>query len=310
MTLKDPLEWNESDDRRSPRADPASAFVVRLASYEGPIDLLLELARAQRVDLAEISILQLVDQFIAFVREANRLSLSLAADYLVMAAWLAYLKSRLLVPKQVEEGAHDPEDLAARLTFRLQQLSAMRTAADTLFQRPRLGLQRFSSPKAGAVEIHKKVSVQASLFELLKAYGAIQARRDARHRAVPKLEVPFTMEIAIQKLAGILPGIQDMRWTSLRSFLPPDLASPFERRSATASYFGAILELAKQGVVVLSQVGEHEEILLKPHDIGRLERLRATLVDTDDTEVWDLKGELDQAESQSEVSNEFDSSAG
>ena len=157
-------DWNDAEPTRADGDAGAGAFVLQLDGYEGPIDVLLELARSQKVDLAEISILQLVDQFLAFVREAKRLNLSLAADYLVMAAWLAYLKSRLLVPKQIEEGEDDPEDLAALLTFRLQQLSAMRQAADDLLEMPRLGLQRFATKRVSAVEIRKKVNMQASLL--------------------------------------------------------------------------------------------------------------------------------------------------
>lgn len=292
-------DWNDAEPTRADGDAGAGAFVLQLDGYEGPIDVLLELARSQKVDLAEISILQLVDQFLAFVREAKRLNLSLAADYLVMAAWLAYLKSRLLVPKQIEEGEDDPEDLAALLTFRLQQLSAMRQAADDLLEMPRLGLQRFATKRVSAVEIRKKVNMQASLFDLLKAYAAIQARRDGRRRAVPKVEVPFTMEAAVKRLARVLPGLENISWTSLKSFLPPDLATPFERRSATASYFGAVLELAKQGIVTLSQSGAHEDVMLKAQDLDRLDRVNAADVSGDeDTQVWDLKGELDQAEGQ------------
>lgn len=298
MTNPDHDDWSDADTAGAEGDGGGGTFVLQLDGYEGPIDVLLELARSQKVDLAEISILQLVDQFLGFVREAKRLNLSLAADYLVMAAWLAYLKSRLLVPKNVEEGEDDPEDLAALLTFRLQQLSAMRQAADDLLEMPRLGLQRFATKRVTAVEIRKKVNMQASLFDLLKAYAAIQARREGRRRAVPKVEVPFTMEAAVKRLARVLPGLENLSWTSLKSFLPPDLATPFERRSATASYFGAVLELAKQGIVTLSQSGAHEDLMLKAQDLDRLDRVSAADAAGEDTDVWDLKGEIDQAEDQ------------
>ena len=141
------------------------------------------------------------------------------------------------MPKQIEEGEDDPEDLAALLTFRLQQLSAMRQAADDLLEMPRLGLQRFATKRVSAVEIRKKVNMQASLFDLLKAYAAIQARRDGRRRAVPKVEVPFTMEAAVKRLARVLPGLENISWDQFEK-LPPQT---WQRRSNVAPPPPAIL---------------------------------------------------------------------
>ena len=298
------LEWGDAPERREVGDSP---LVLRLEGYEGPIDVLLELARQQKVDLAEISILQLVDQFLAFVREAKKRHLALAADYLVMAAWLAYLKSRLLVPKVGDGEEDDPEDLAALLTFRLQQLSAMREAAAKLVDLPRLGLQRFSSPRLTAVEVRRKINVEASLYDLLNAYGHVQARRDSRRRAVPKVDIAHTMESAMRRLSRILPGMAGISWTSLSSFLPRDLNNAFEVRSATASTFGAALELAKQGIVNLAQDSSFADIMMKPKDLSRMDRVVANLPPVSagdaglegDDQAWDLAGELDQAQERS-----------
>ncbi|MCW2388910.1 segregation and condensation protein A [Sphingobium sp. B1D7B] len=237
-------EWMEPVRRL-----PGDAILtVSVESWEGPLDLLLALARTQKVDLREISILALVEQYLRFIEEAAELRLELAADYLVMAAWLAYLKSGLLLPKEAQPEP-SPEELALRLHLRLQRLEAMREAGARLMARDRLGRDVF--PRAAPEGLHRPRAIvwQASLFDIIQAYGQVKARTAPRIHIVHRRPV-MTLDEAIERVSRLI-GME-LDWAELGRFLP-ETADPQLRRSALASSFVAALELARLGRVELRQ---------------------------------------------------------
>jgi len=226
-------------------------LILALDSWEGPLDLLLDLARRQKVDLLAISILDLVDQYIAYIAGAQTLKLEVAADYLVMAAWLAYLKSSLLLPREEQEEP-SPEDLAMRLQWRLQRLDAMREAAARLMARDRLGRDTFPRGAPEGLAVDRRALWQCSVFDLIAAYGQVKARNAPVVHMVANRRV-MTLESALARVSALLGLALD--WMELREFLPAgaDWADPKLRRSALASSFVAALELAKQGRAELAQ---------------------------------------------------------
>ena len=239
-------------------ADGHEVLHIALETWEGPLDLLLTLARANRVDLRQIPILPLVDQYLAFIASARALRLELAADYLVMAAWLAYLKSALLLPEP-REAESDPEALAERLRWRLERLAAMREAAAALVARDCLGRDVFSR---GAPEGLRRVTtarVEASLYDLLAAYGAIPARRGASW-APPRRLLLLSIEEALERLTRLVGQTPD--WRELAAFLP-DTADPALRASVLAAGLAATLELVRQGRVELAQAGLFRPLMLR-----------------------------------------------
>ena len=221
---------------------------LSLDGWEGPLDLLLSLARAQKVDLAQISILQLVEQYLAYLNEARALKLEIAADYLVMAAWLAYLKSCLLLPKDPESDP-SPEEIALRLQMRLQQLDAMREAGARLLGRDRLGRDVFPRGAPEGLRLVRKSDWQATSFELFAAYGMVKARSSPPMHVVHARSV-MTLEEAIDRVSRMI-GLA-IEWTSIEAFLP-DTDDPLLRRSALASSFLAALELARRGRLDIEQ---------------------------------------------------------
>jgi segregation and condensation protein A len=225
-------------------------FVVDVEGFEGPLDLLLELARRQKVDLAKISVLQLAEQYLAFVEEARRVRLELAADYLVMAAWLAYLKSRLLLPDQNKSEEPDAADLAQRLAERLQQLQLIRLAAERLVNRPRLGRDIFLRGAPEEVETTRKEFWRASLFDLLSAYARQRQKNALAKVTVKKREVWSIAEAraALDRLVGVI-----LEWTPLDGYLLQYCADPAHRRTARASAFASSLEMVKEGLIDLRQ---------------------------------------------------------
>lgn len=245
----------------APRNPPAT-LVLQLGSWEGPLDVLLALARAQKVDLAQISILALVDQYLDFIRDARACRLELAADYLVMAAWLAYLKSALLLPPEFgpEPDAHD---LALKLQFQLQRLYAMRAAGAQLLARPRLGQDVFARAAPEGLKLETVATYQASLFELLSAYGAIKARSVHGVHVVARRPV-MALDEAIERLERLLGASID--WTDLARFLPDGLTDPSYARSALASTFAGLLELTRQGKARLSQGAAFAPILVQARE--------------------------------------------
>ncbi|WP_426169319.1 segregation and condensation protein A [Sandarakinorhabdus sp. DWP1-3-1] len=241
-----------------PRAAPPT-LVLQLGSWEGPLDLLLALARAQKVDLAQISILALVDQYLAFIRDAKALSLELAADYLVMAAWLTYLKSALLLPPDPEVEP-DPHDLALKLQFQLQRLDAMREAGARLLARPQQGWDSFTRAEPEGLRLETVARYDVSLFELLSVYGDIKARNSASTHVVRRRPV-MALDEAIERLERLLGTSLD--WTELARFLPRDLTDEGYARSVLASTFVAALELTRQGRATLSQGAAFAPILVR-----------------------------------------------
>lgn len=233
-------------------------LTLDLDGWEGPLDLLLSLARAQKVDLTEISILALVEQYLAYVERARTLQLELAADYLVMAAWLAYLKSALLLPRDPEIEP-SPEELALRLQLRLERLAAMREAGARLMARDRLGRDVFRRDAPEGLRTARKASWSAGIFDLISAYGRVSARTRPVMHVVQDREV-MTLDAAIARIAAMIGSAID--WTMIETFLP-DGAGEALRRSALASSFLAALELARQGKVELHQRGPFEPLYLR-----------------------------------------------
>jgi segregation and condensation protein A len=240
------------------RADRADALQLSFDGWEGPLDLLLTLARNQKVDLRQISILALVEQYLNFIHDAKALKLEVAADYLVMAAWLAYLKSALLLPKDPLEQP-SPEELALRLQLRLQRLGAMRDAAARLMARDRLGRDVFVRPAPEGLREVKLRQWDASLFDLIAAYGQVKARTAPVIHMVARRPV-ITLDAALQHLERML-GVR-MDWTELSAFLPTEYQGAL-RRSAVASSFVAVLELARQGKVEMQQDGAFAPLYLR-----------------------------------------------
>ena len=224
------------------------ALNLTLDGWEGPLDLLLTLARAQKVDLREISILALVEHYLAYIDQAKTPRLEIAADYLVMAAWLAYLKSCLLLPRD-EEADPSPEELALRLQLRLQRLDAMREAGARLMGRDRIGRDVFARGQPEGLRLVRKSAWQASAFDLFAAYGRVRARTQPAMHVVHDRAV-MTLEDAIARVSLLIGEALD--WTTLEAFLPVT-ADPAYRRSALASSFVAALELARQGRLDLDQ---------------------------------------------------------
>ncbi|PWJ18333.1 segregation and condensation protein A [Jannaschia seohaensis] len=228
----------------------AEALIVDVDGFEGPLDLLLTLARTQKVDLREVSILQLARQYLIFVERARELRLELAADYLVMAAWLAFLKSRLLLPPDPEEEV-SAEDLAAHLAFQLERLEAMRKAAARLMARDQLGRDIFARGQPETRERVRRVTYTATLLDVMQGYARLRTRDDFRPFVMDRVDV-FTMEEALERMRPLIGATLD--WTDLAAFLPEGWGSdPKRRRSATASTFAATLELAKGGGLELRQ---------------------------------------------------------
>jgi len=237
-----------------------SSLQLQLDGYEGPLDLLLELARAQKVDLAKISIVALVEQYLAVIEGARRIRLELAADWLVMAAWLAWLKSRLLIPPEQVEG-EDAEALAEALTDRLATLERMRAAALWLNRRPWLGHDVFARGAPERLKVEDRSGIAADLPALLQAYVAGRRRALAARPYRPKPRKLFTVQEALDrltKLVGALPS-----WSELRSFLPEGFDDPVEQRAALASTLIAGLEMARGGGIELHQEAAFAPIMIR-----------------------------------------------
>ena len=247
MVLSNP---DLGDDWEGPAAaaEEDEALYLELDGWEGPLDLLLDLARRQKVDLRKISLLGLVDQYLNYIDRAESLRLELAADYLVMAAWLAYLKSMLLLPREEQEEP-SAADLAMRLQIRLQRLAAMRDAAGRLMGRDRLGRDVFVRGAPEGLRIDRKNLWLCEWFDLVQAYGQVKARTAPVVHMVRDRMV-MTLESALARVSSILGVTLD--WMDLREFLPPH-AEPRLRRSALASSFVAALELARLGKAELAQ---------------------------------------------------------
>jgi segregation and condensation protein A len=253
--MPDPADGSR-DDRLA-----AEVLHVDVAGFEGPLDLLLALSRSQKVDLRRISVRDLADQYLGFVEQARALRIELAADYLVMAAWLAYLKSRLLLPPDPRDPGPSAEDLAEHLAFQLERLAAMRDAAARLMARDRLGLRIFARGLPEGVTQHRDIRHDVSLLDLMRAYARIRTRDEFRPYAMDRDHV-FTMEQALERLRGLIGSAA--QWTDLAGFLPDGWdGSPMRRRSVTAAHFAAVLELVKSGQIALRQSDPFAAIQLR-----------------------------------------------
>ena len=247
-------------------ADEVDTLLLNIDGYEGPIDILLELARKQKVDLAKISILQLVRQYLVFIERAKALNLELAAEYLVMAAWLTYLKSRLYLPRDENSEEPSAEEMAGALQFQLQRLEAMQKCAEQIFALPKLGQQVFPRGMTEGVRTEVTTHWEVNLYDLLKAYGDIRARQENQTYDVPVYSLMSSDEALerLSKMLGALPRSgQQSVWATLQSFLPEDLQDSLYRRSVLASTFTAGLELAKQGRLEIRQDGLFRPIYVR-----------------------------------------------
>lgn len=256
-------DWDD-DPRSTEERQADEALIVDVDGFEGPLDLLLTLARTQKVDLRRISVLHLAEQYLAHVDRVRKLRIELAADYLVMAAWLAFLKSRLLLPPDPADEGPSAEDMAAHLAFQLQRLEAMREAAAQLMARDRMGRDFFLRGEVQALTERRTVKWTAGLLDLLRAYARLRTKDEFRPFVMDR-ENTFTMEQALDRMRGLVGAA--MAWTDLESFLPEGwTVHPGRRRSAMAAHFVASLELAKRGQVELRQSSTFAPILLRRRD--------------------------------------------
>jgi len=229
----------------------AEALIVDVDGYEGPLDLLLTMARTQKVDLRKVSVLGLAEQYLAFVEKARHLRIELAADYLVMAAWLAFLKSRLLLPPDPAEEGPSGEDLAAHLAFQLERLQAMRDVAARLMARDQLGRDFFVRGIPEDVTRTRRITYTATLMDLMQAYARIRTKDEFRPFVFDR-EAVMTLEDALDRMRGLIGYAGE--WTDLMSYIPEGWEmDPARRRSATAANFAASLQLAKEGHVEIRQ---------------------------------------------------------
>ncbi len=229
----------------------AEALIVDVDGFEGPLDLLLMMSRTQKVDLRKISVLDLAVQYLDFIEKAHDLRMELAADYLVMAAWLAFLKSRLLLPPDPSDEGPSGDELAAHLAFQLERLQAMREAAAQIMGRDQKGRDFFVRGIPESVSRVRKITHTATLLDLMQAYARIRTKDDFRPYTMDREKV-FTMEQALERMRSLIGYAGE--WTTLESYLPEGWETdPVKRRSATASNFAASLELAKEGQIEIRQ---------------------------------------------------------
>lgn len=264
-----PPNYDEAATADSAGGD-IDGFLVNIDGYEGPIDVLLDMARTQKVDLREISILQLVRQYLGFIERAQELRLELAAEYLVMAAWLAYLKSRLLLPQEEKKADEFTADqMAEALQFQLRRLEAMREVGTKILKRPRLGQQVFPRGMTDSLKTKYETTWEVSLYDLLKAYGDITRRKEYETYDLPTFNI-MTMEDAATSLAKMLGNLPrsgpNSVWATLQSFIPEGITDPLLVRSTIASTFTAGLEMAKQGKLDIRQDGAFKPIYMRSSD--------------------------------------------
>ena len=242
----------------------AESLIVDVDGFEGPLDVLLTLSRTQKVDLRKVSVLQLAQQYLAFVERAKQLRIELAADYLVMAAWLAFLKSRLLLPPDPEEEGPSGEELAAHLAFQLERLQAMREHAAKLMARDQMGRDFFARGVPEDVQRVKKVTYSATLLDLMQGYARIRTKDEFRPYVMDR-DAVFTLEQALERMRPLI-GFAGT-WTDISTYLPEEFAGdPVRLRSATASTFAASLELVKEGRAEIRQTETFAPIQLRRKD--------------------------------------------
>ncbi len=262
VMVKNNSDWQEKDsdwfDKKEPSNNSDDVMYVDVDGFEGPLDLLLELARRQKVDLANISILALAEQYLSFIEAIRKKRIDIAADYLVVAAWLAYLKSLLMVPKTASDDEPSGEMMAAMLQFRLKRLEAMRNAGEQLINRNRLGRQIFARGDPESITIKSSSLWQASLYDLLKSYSVQRQRNVVNNYELQKRQV-FSLQDAHELLQRLIGD----SWVSLDKYLTQYLGSKEEANSILASSFSASLELVRIGSVELRQTSEFGPLLLR-----------------------------------------------
>lgn len=257
--------WEAPDRDLAPAA--SEALIVDVAGFEGPLDLLLALARTHKVDIAKISILSLVDQYLAYIAEAQRLKIEIAADYLVMAAWLTFLKSRLILPREKETGDEPSADeMAQKLAFRLMRLDAMRRAIGELMTRKRLGRDVFQRGMPERIETVSEVRWTAEIYDLLKAYSELR-RRTVKVTHVVKARRVWSIKQARSKLENLV-GQAIGDWVELDQCLRSYLGGAEEEKTVVASSFGATLEMAREGVIELRQDEPFSPIYMRRREDG------------------------------------------
>ncbi|HAD88416.1 MAG TPA: segregation/condensation protein A [Rhodospirillaceae bacterium] len=258
---------DDFDTPETPTVHREVIFMVDLDGYEGPLDVLLSLARDQKLDITQISILALADQYLKFIAAAQQKNLEIAADYLVMAAWLAYMKSRLLLPDLGGEDEPTGEEMAAALAFQIKRLEAMQEAGHQLMARPRLGQDFFARGAPEKHPIETEHILEVTLFELLQAYARQRRRGSGGDRTlhIEPFEV-YTVEDALKRLRRLMGRTPD--WQSLWSYLPEEIRGGLFGRSAVASTFAASLELAKEGKVNIRQSDTFGPIYLRQRTDG------------------------------------------
>ena len=254
-------EFLETDSFESTPVREDEALILELDGFEGPLDLLLALARHQKVDIAKISVLQLADQYLAFMESVRRKRLELAADYLVMAAWLTFLKSRLVLPQPSTAEAVGAEEMATQLRWRLTRLQIMRETAARLMARDRLGRDVFARGEPEPVLVERTRKHTDTLYDLLTAYSQQRVRK-LGHRVYEMARAPVYLieeaRVRIERMLGRIPS-----WSALSRFLPPDWSLGARRRSALASTFSAALELTRDGRLEIRQLTPFGEVFLK-----------------------------------------------
>ena len=255
-----PLEklWGEPERVESEANE--LPLVIDVAGFEGPLDLLLFLARNQKVDLTRISVLALAEQYLEFIESARRVRLELAADYLVMAAWLAYLKSRLLIPQPAKDDGPSGEELAATLAFRLRRLEAIRDAAGRLVNRDRLGRDFFARGAPEVIIEERRSAFDATLYDLLSAYASLRQRNAVTNVTIARRRV-WSLAEARLMLARLIGELD--QWTALDGFLIRYLTDPEERATVIASSFAATLELVREGRIEVRQDGAFSAIYMR-----------------------------------------------
>jgi len=268
------MDFEEDQPHLSQAKDSDHVLLLNIDGYEGPIDILLSMARDQKVDLTKISILQLTRQYLKFIDKAKEMQLELAAEYLVMAAWLAYLKSRLLLPKQDDDEEIDAETMAEALQFQLRRLEAMQKAAEDLFALPQLGQDIFPRGMPEGLKTKTFTSYNVTLYDILKGYGDIQRRKDGQNYELPTFQL-MSMENAFERMSRMLGKLprkgKHSVWTTFESFIPEGVKDTLYARSSAASLFTVSLELAKQGNVEIKQDGLFRPIYMRGKDIDNEE---------------------------------------
>ncbi len=270
MTNKETEQQSAFDDDSFHRpgvlkgpGDGDDNLILDIDGFEGPLDVLLTLARSQKVDLKQISILELVQQFLKFVEEAKVQKLEKAADYLVMAAWLAYLKSRLLLPEENSEEELSAEQMAAHLTYQLQRLSAIRDSSAALMSRNQLKRDVFARGLPEPVIVTRNATFNLSLYDLLRAYADHQTRHAISDIRIHKREV-YTLDQALERLKSMIGLAVD--WTDLYQFLPASVMGDDMVRSVKASIFTASLEMARQGKAEIIQKQTFGPLFIRKSD--------------------------------------------